>query len=64
MVTLKLDRTDYERINALLSVVANAAGLNEEERAAYYAAHAPTPMTPADARRLCADTDRQAQEGC
>jgi hypothetical protein len=62
MVTLRLDRTDYERINALLGVIAGAGSLEGEGLREYLGNHALTPLPPAEARRLCAETDRQAHE--
>jgi hypothetical protein len=74
MVILKLDRSDYDRINLLLGHVA-AAGACYDPRSAAYDSQASKDafaigsweralalMPPDDAKRLCAETDRQAQE--
>jgi hypothetical protein len=66
MVLLKLDRSDYDRLNNLLGHVAALDGRSFDGE---HAAAAPgvigqitAVMPPAEARRLCAETDRQAQE--
>jgi hypothetical protein len=63
MVTLKLERLDFERLNAVLGALAMAGSFPKEERDAYapIALEGMLASMPADeARRLCDETDRQA----
>lgn len=64
MVTLRLERTDYDRINNLLGVIGNLAvtPLEGAELGAHLAEFVPRFMPPDVARRLCNETDRQARE--
>jgi hypothetical protein len=74
MVLLKLDRSDYEQINLLLGHVATAGACYDPRTAAYDSQAGKDAfaigswervlslMPPDDAKRLCVETDRQAQE--